>query len=193
LAERFFKKRKIVVSNASPLIFSAKIGILDLLQKLYGKLYVPPMVDRETRETGRKERAPDAIIVDKAVESGWITVKELSGWAKKEVGALLRTPGLHKGECEAIALARQIGADLLLIDERVGSGAAKAWGLEVIGILGAIIEAMAKGFVTFDEVKAYFDRLIDVEFGLSSKDYKRALEMAEKVRDELEKRKNRVT
>lgn len=189
MAERFSKERRKVVSNASPLIFSAKIGILNLLQKLYGKLHIPPCVAEETREAGRKERHPDAIVIDKAIESGRIIVEKLGERAKKEVRVLLRIPSLHEGECEAIALARQIDADLLLMDEKVGGGAARAWGIEVVGLLGAIIEAMAKKFITFGELETYFDRLIDVGFELGLGDYKKVMEMAEKVRGRLEEKR----
>mgnify|MGYP001767929126 CR=1 FL=1 len=48
---------------------------------------------------------------------------------------------LDGGESEAIALAIELSADLILIDERKGTEAARRLGLTTIGVLGVLLEA----------------------------------------------------
>jgi hypothetical protein len=64
---------------------------------------------------------------------------------------------LDKGEAEAIALATEIQADVLLIDEREGRSFARQAGLPVRGVLGILIRAKAKAEI--DSVRAEIEAL----------------------------------
>ena len=68
---------------------------------------------------------------------------------------------LDEGEAQAIILALECRADLLLIDERDGTAAARARGLTVTGTLGILNHAASKGFV---DLPALFVRLRDTTF-----------------------------
>ena len=54
---------------------------------------------------------------------------------------------LDAGESEAITLAVELGADFLLLDEKLGRAAAQRAGLTVIGILGVASAAKRKGLL----------------------------------------------
>jgi predicted nucleic acid-binding protein len=54
---------------------------------------------------------------------------------------------LGAGEAEAIVLAKEIGADVLLMDERLGRVAAERLRLRVTGIVGVLLEARRAGLV----------------------------------------------
>jgi len=180
-----------IVSNASPLIYAAKIGFLKALRKLYSKILIPPAVYNEVVEKGVKKKAADALAIEEAVTKGYLQVVELNERAKAEIEVLTKTQGISTGEAEAIALAKQVKAELLIIDERSGTIAARVWGIKTVGLLGVIIEAIHQGIITFEELKTYYNRLIETEFRLKHRDYVKAMELAEKVWRKMKKREEK--
>lgn len=99
----------IVVSDASPLVALSAVGKLDLLPALYGEVIVPAAVYREavTDAAGQPGYA------DRAAAT-WLRVESLTDRTLVESFA----GKLDPGEAEAIALAVELSAELLLVDER---------------------------------------------------------------------------
>jgi predicted nucleic acid-binding protein len=126
----------IVVSNTSPITNLAAIGQLDLLFHLYEEIIIPDAVWDELRSMGR-----DWPGTQEVRSASWITQRSATNTPLVE----LLTRDLDRGEAEAIALALEIGAELLLLDEREGRRAAKRLGLAVIGILGILLDAKRHG------------------------------------------------
>ena len=84
---------------------------------------------------------------------------------------------LEQGEAESIALALEIAADLLLMDEKEGRRAAERHGLNVVGVVGILIEAKANGFVS--HVRLHLDALRRIAgFRLRESLYRYALRLA---------------
>jgi predicted nucleic acid-binding protein len=137
-----------IVSNASPLINLARIGKLDLLYQLYGKLTVPSAVWQEVVIEGAGQPGADDVKAATWIRTQTVTNKEL-------VRALQQ--GLDAGEAEAIALALEIGAKLLLMDERLGRETARHLGLRYTGLIGVLIEAKHRGLI--GAVKPQLDAL----------------------------------
>jgi len=175
-----------VVSNASPLIYAARIGFLGALEKLYGKILIPQSVYSEVVEKGAEKKAADALVIEEAVERGFLQVADLDERARVESEVLAKTQNISTGEAEATALAKQVRAELLIIDERGGTIAARALGIRTVGLLGVIIEAMYRGIITFEELRTYYNRLTKTEFRLKHRDHVKAMELAEKVREKVE-------
>lgn len=125
-----------VVSNASPLIALARIGQLEILETLYSRIIVPDAVWQEVVTDGAGE--PGAAEV---ASSAWIQRQSVSN--RPLVTALRQD--LAAGEAEAIALAHEIRADLLLMDEKLGRETAQLLGLTVIGTVGTLIQAKRHG------------------------------------------------
>ena len=146
-----------VVSNASVLIALAKLGIVDPLEKLFGVIIVPPAVFTEVTRDIRK---PGAKIFKKAK---WLNIVNPHNEAL--VNALLDI--LDEGEAYAIALAREIDADLVLLDEKEARRVAKRLKLKVMGTLGILILAKRKGYLNL--VKPLIDKLKEMGFRLSDK------------------------
>lgn len=129
----------IVVSDSSPLIALCRIGKLNLLHDLFGKLIIPDAVWLEVVESD-----PGKAGVREIFEATWIeqqTVKDrpLVNLLRQDLGA---------GESEAIVLARECCADVLLMDERRGREAAKRLGLTCTGLIGILLEARRRGVVS---------------------------------------------
>ena len=84
---------------------------------------------------------------------------------------------LDLGEAETIALALELGADLVLLDEKEGRHAAQRLGLRVLGVVGVLLEAKVSGNI--DAVRPLLDGLRQTAgFYLSSPVYKHALSLA---------------
>ncbi len=158
--------KPVVVSNASPLINLARIGYLALLQAVYGELVIPQAVWEEIVVAGAGQ--PGAEEVRRA---DWIRVCPVTD--RHLVNALCQD--LDAGEAEAIALAAELGADLLLMDERLGRETAHHLGLRCIGLVGVLIEAKHRGIIR--AVKPYVDMLRDIAgFRIRDDLYHRILE-----------------
>jgi len=66
------------VSNASPLIYLAKIGLLGYLNDFYEDVQIPQEVKEETEDQGMKRGYSDAFVIKTAIEEGWIKIEHLS-------------------------------------------------------------------------------------------------------------------
>ena len=64
------------------------------------------------------------------------------------MGEICSRHGIHSGEAESILLARELNADLLLINERDGRRAAKKAGIKVKGTIGVISDCIGEHFLT---------------------------------------------
>ena len=126
-----------VVSDSSVLICLGVAGQYHLLREFYGEIIVPEAVWQEVTAAS----APGASETIQARESGWLKVRTPTNIS---LVASLRTT-LGAGESEAIALAAETKAILLLIDESDGRKQAKALGLTVTGTIGILILAKQRG------------------------------------------------
>ena len=120
----------IVVSDTSPITALLAIGKQDLLRSLFIEVLIPRAVHSELL------RAHTAL-------PDWLRVSEVHDMAHVE--RLLES--LDRGESEAIVLAEESHADMLLIDERRGRQIATMEGLRVIGLVGVILLAKRRGLI----------------------------------------------
>lgn len=156
----------IVVSDSSPITNLAAIGQLDLLRQLYQNVFIPAAVYREL--TAASGSHPGAIVQS----LDWIEARDV---ANRLLVTALRID-LDEGEEEAIALAQEISADLLLLDERRGRAVAGRFGLRVVGLLGVLVDAKQQGLIP--EVKPLLDALVRAGFRISQDLYARVLQAA---------------
>jgi predicted nucleic acid-binding protein len=136
-----------VVADASPLIALQQIRQLHQLQALFVEVTVPPAVAREIQLTV----PPVPWVVERA--------------PSQPIAPLMVRASLGAGESEALSLAAEIRAGLLLVDERAARRAAQGIGLRVMGTLGVLLAAKRKGLVK--EVRPLVDELVRQGFRVS--------------------------
>ena len=139
-----------VVSNTSPILNLAIIGELSLLRDQFGEILIPGAVLEELRV---EESLPGSQVVRDAIKDGWIRIEAVKQYPL--VRAMQRD--LDKGEAEAIALAMQVNAGWVLMDERDGRKAARSMKLKVVGVLGILLKARREGRLR--SLKKDMDRL----------------------------------
>ncbi|WNZ23999.1 DUF3368 domain-containing protein [Leptolyngbya sp. NK1-12] len=158
----------IIISNTTPLSELAKINHLDLLQALFRKILIPPAVYSEL--TTGNHPATTAIPV-----ADWIEVRPVTNFQRVE--QLLQTPGLDQGECAAIALAEELTADRLLIDEQAGRQLAFQLGIPVTGTIGILL--VAKQANVISAVRPLVDAMIGQGKWISPAFYQQILQLAD--------------
>ena len=130
----------LVASNTSPISNLAIIGRLSLLQLQFQEVRIPVAVRAELDQLSHADALKS---VQQAFSEGWITTRAVQG---TKVAQLLQAT-LDPGEAEAIALALELSADLVLLDERDGRAAAERAGLRVTGLLGVLLRAKKEGLI----------------------------------------------
>jgi predicted nucleic acid-binding protein len=128
----------LAVSNTSPISNLASIGRLELLKSQFSELWIPLGVAEELAAH------PDPVaqaMIQNAIRAQWIQIRT------PRDSRLLRLLllQLHRGEAEAIALATDLNADFVLIDEQEGRQLASRTGLAVTGVLGVLLRAKRAG------------------------------------------------
>ena len=147
-----------VVIDTSVLIALSRIGKLDLLRNLYTLVLAPRAVAEEYGEP-----LPE-----------WIKVLDVKN--KQLVRALLEY--LHRGEAEAITLAIEAEANIVILDDKKARSIARRLGLKIIGTVGILV--LAKKQKLLDDIEAEINRLLQKSFYLSQDVTTKALEIARK-------------
>ena len=127
----------IVVSDTTPLRHLIAIGKVDLLRRVYGAVIVPVAVWSELQA----ESTPSAVKAWLQSAPDWLQVRR----AGEPPPGDTSLDNLDDGEREAIRLAVELKADLLLMDEADGRSLALGLGLPVTGTLGLLERADVLG------------------------------------------------
>lgn len=153
-----------VVADASPLIALHQIGQLSLLSRLFGEVMVPPAVAHEATPSLPERPA-------------WLGTVALAQPISSEI---LRA-SLGPGESEALSLALELHADVLILDDRQARRLGLGLGLPVVGTAGILRRAKRAGFIP--AVRPLLDQLLGFGFHLSPAIRAKILEDAGETRD----------
>src|SRR5688572_12639880 len=118
----------LVVCNSSPIIALAQIDALHLLRLLFNHVVIPPAVQGEIQSIALPE---------------WIEVQPLA----QELDARVAAASLDAGEREALGLALERRADLLVLDDLPARVLAEHIGLPLIGTVGVLLLAKQRGLL----------------------------------------------
>jgi predicted nucleic acid-binding protein len=126
----------LAVSNTTPLRYLIAIGQERLFEQLFTRVLIPTAVQAELTDA----RTPVKVRQWMSAPPTWLQ--------EKQVKATAEFPAtLHAGEREAILLAEEMSADIVLIDEHYGRAVALGRRLPVSGTLGVIERADTVGIL----------------------------------------------
>ncbi|WP_129677156.1 DUF3368 domain-containing protein [Candidatus Chloroploca sp. Khr17] len=152
-----------VISNTTPLIALAYIGRLDLLPQMFRSIWIPQAVYDEVLH---KPQAPGT---DELATASWLQLVPI----QDRLAVSLLRDQLGAGESEAIVLAREQNAALLLMDEQRGQRRAIHNGLNVVGTQGILIQAKRRGLL--GPLRPVLDQLQRLPFHMSEQLYSEVL------------------
>ena len=139
----------IVVSDTSVICNLFLINQLELLPAIFEEVIIPQKVFEELLELKNFD-----VDISPIVNADFLEAKIPKN--TEFISQLLAD--IDEGEAHAIALALELKADLLLIDELKGRAIAKQWGLEITGLLGVLLRGKKNGIIS--EIKPILDKLI---------------------------------
>jgi predicted nucleic acid-binding protein len=142
----------LIVADTSPLNYLILVQAAHVLPQLYGQILIPPEVLRELRDAA----GPVVVRSWAADVPRWLEVR-------RAIEVDMTLP-LDEGERAALALATQLGADRLLIDEREGRRIAVRMGIPIAGTLAVIRDAALAGLL---DLKGTIDHLKQTSFRAS--------------------------
>lgn len=172
---------ELVITDATVLIYLAKLNNLDYLDELFAEVKISETVYEEVVVRGREERYADALQVETAVDR-FIDVRTLPNETKDRADEIRASSGLERGECTAIALAEAEDARCLT-DDHAARKTAESLGIEVGGTIYVLLEALDSGRLSFEEYVNELDALTDNGFRMSASLYRKAVEAGEDLTD----------
>jgi len=128
----------IVISDTSPVSGLIQIRQLQILNQLYSQIIIPQIVHDELSILSSRN-----IDLTEYNNANWIEVRKTNN----QIVFHKLSQQLDLGEAEAIALALELKADAILIDEKSGRKIATQYGLRRIGLLGVLLEAKKQGVI----------------------------------------------
>jgi len=162
------KQKKLLVSNAGPLIHLAKTGYLSLLKDLYGEIVIIDEVKAETVDRGIEKGFADAFQIQNAINEGWVKVVAFN--VPDEFLNVTRIAGLKTAEAAVIYHAYK-NHGVALLDEDSARTLGRTLGISIRGTLGILLESVEKSYLTWIEALNALDRLSEIMF-LSADLYK---------------------
>jgi uncharacterized protein len=125
----------LVVSDTSAISNLIQVELLDILHQLFGQIIISNAVYEELSEIDSQKLYIDNL--------NWIHIETV----KNQDFVHELENDLDKGESESIALAIELNADFLIIDELKGRKIAENLGIKIVGLLGSLLKAKEKGYL----------------------------------------------
>jgi predicted nucleic acid-binding protein len=158
-----------VVADSGPLISLASISHLNILHSLFDTIQIPAGVYHEVAIAGRGRSGAVDVAQAKWIEQQIVT-------NNRGVEQLMKNEALDRGESEAIILAKEINANLLIVDDRTARRCASRQKIPIIGAAGILL--LAKEERVISSVKESLDELLRTGFYLSNLNYRKIVKAA---------------
>lgn len=157
---------EMTIVNTSPLFYLHRLGLLEVLNKLYGNIVVPEAVKTEL-EAGRNQGED----VPQLENYTWINAKSVNMPKYLKLIA-----DLGQGESEVLALATNYASALLILDDKLARRIAEMQEFRLTGTAGVLLRAKRKGLIP--ALKPIMERLLNLDFRLKPDLVKAILELA---------------
>jgi predicted nucleic acid-binding protein len=127
----------VVVSDTSPIRGLQCLGLLDLLGREFGQVLLPPQVAKELSQASRSVAPLDVSALP------WCQVRAPVDQSRvREIAH-----ELDAGEAEALVLALEMSAELILVDDFAARAEARRLGLRPMGLGGLLTRAKRSGHI----------------------------------------------
>ena len=148
-----FLQNVVVVSDTSPLIYLEKAGQIPLLEKMFGHVLIPESVRNELFGKTPEHEAE----ARKILKSDCFSVLPVRN--TESVRYYMTEMGLHRGESEAITLARECNANVLIMDESAARSVVSEEGLPVylMGAMGIVRQGYESGLISENDLRHVVD------------------------------------
>lgn len=162
-----------IVSNATPLIYLAKVGKIDFLKKVFGEVFIPEEVKIEVVDRGKLLGERDAYVIEKAIGEGWLKVLTTE---------IVEVPiKLESGEVAVLSLAKKLGLREVLLDEVSARVAARLLDLKPRGTVFVLLKTLEKKEIDLNEFLEVLSQLIRYGFRLKEEIYVEAVREARRI------------
>jgi len=162
-----------IVSNATPLIYLAKVGKIDLLRKVFGEVFIPDEVNIEVVDRGKRLGERDAYVIERAISEGWLKVLSAE---------IVEVPiKLELGEAAVLSLAKKLGLREVLMDEVSARVAARLLDLKPRGTVFVLLKALEKKEIDLNEFLEVLNQMIRHGFRLTEEVYVEAVREARRI------------
>ncbi len=171
--------RKPLIFNSSPLIYLAKVSLLNTLKELPEEKFTVTKVFNEVVEEGKKKGAPEASILENLLQQQIIKIRnpdneEYIKFVKKISAETERQP-LHEAEAEVLCLAKQLNG-IAIADEKAARSVAKLLRIELHGTGYILGKMFVMGKIKKEELLNKLNEMRRAGWRLSAEDYLRLLE-----------------
>ena len=159
------------VFNSTPLIYLSKVNLSWIFEELEGEKLIPKSVYFEVVVNGKERGDADAFIIEDLVKKDTIKVVEV------DVKSWLRDAReLHKGEIEALELAREKDG-VVIVDDSIAREIGDILGIKVHGSLYLIFLMLKKGKIDEKTARSKVEAMIKKGFRLSADIYSEFLRL----------------
>ena len=169
---------KMLVFNATPLIYLTKVGLSKIFEELKGEKLTSPSVKREVVDEGKRKGVADAIILDKLFLKGVFKIVEPKD--KGFLESLLQTRGLHVTDAEVLTIAKEHGGTAI-IDDEVARKTAKIYGISYAGTPYILAKAVSEEIITREKAKQAMNEMVYAGWRCSIETYAKIMETIEKL------------
>ena len=152
----------ILIADSSALVALSIIDKLELLEILFGSVYIPTAVFNEISKKDKPESK-------RLTEYGMGRVIDVTEQVNFNIS-------LGLGESEAIILYKEKNADFLLCDDKKAKKFAQTFGINTIGSLGILLKAKEKKLI--DTISPLLSLLKESNIFIDDKTFTLVLKMA---------------